>query len=202
MQGSIIFTTLSTVISLLGIWYLVCWRYRTYSVDAFRQDMFTLRDELFDEARGGLVDFSHPAYGVLRSTINGFIRFGHRFTVGQFLFMMLIIKNDDLEKVSDFDEEWEQAINGLDPEVATRLEEFRKRMDRIAIKQLIMGTPEFFLLYPFILIGVAIWFVWHVATRKGASVWAFARCKLFPEIDNAAYFYGRYDHGQPKVLID
>lgn len=193
MEGSTMFTVFSSVVYLLGIWYLIFWKYRTYSVDAFRQDMFTLRDELFDAAREGLIDFNHPAYGVLRSTINGFIRFGHRFTIGQFLFMMLLIKRSDLEKVSDFMEDWGQATEGLDKEKKARLEEFRARMDKIAVKQLILGTPEFFILYPFIILAIIAWLAWKVATSQTASVWAFILCKLFPEMNSAAYFYGRYD---------
>ena len=200
MEGSTMFTVLSSVVYLLGIWYLIFWKYRTYSVDAFRQDMFTLRDEVFDAARDGLIDFNHPAYGILRSTINGFIRFGHRFTIGQFLFMMLLVKRDDLEKVADFDQEWEQAIAGLDENTRARLEQFRTRMDMIAIKQLVLGTPEFFILYPFIVLAFFVWFSWKLATRQTASLWAFMRCKLFPEMDSAAYFYGR--HGHPRHTVE
>lgn len=191
MEGSVMFTVLSSVVYLLGIWYLVFWKYRTYSVDAFRQDMFTLRDELFDAAREGLIDFDHPAYGILRSTINGFIRFGHRFTIGQFLFMMILIKHKDLELVADFSEDWGRATADLDEDARERMEEFRERMNGIAVKQLVLGTPEFFVFYPFILLAIVGWLCWKHAPRRTAGVWTFIRCKVFPEIDSAAYFYGR-----------
>ncbi len=191
MHGSTIFTVGSSVVSLLGLWFLVFWFYRTYSVDAFRQDMFDLRDDLFDAARTGLVSFDHPAYGQLRSTINGFIRFGHRFTIGQFLFMMLLVKTKDLEMIADFDQEWEAAVSDLDGHSRQCLENYKARMDHIAIKQLITGTPECFVLYPFISIGIAVWLVWRIATRQTASVLAFVRQSFFSEIDSAAYFYGR-----------
>lgn len=193
MEGSMMFTVISTVLTLVGLWYLVFWRYRTYRVDFFRQEMFDLRDDLFDAANSGLIDFEHPAYGMLRDTINGFIRFGHRFTLGQFVFMMVLIKEKDLEEVSDFDEEWELAIEGLQPEVKTQLAQFRIRMDRIAIKQLVIGTPEFYWIYPVVLVSLVAYLVGRLATQQTASIWAFAREKMFPEIDNAAYFYGRND---------
>ena len=33
------------------------WLYQDYRTDAFRQKMFNLRDDLFDEARHGKIDF-------------------------------------------------------------------------------------------------------------------------------------------------
>jgi hypothetical protein len=191
MLGSTIFTVAYSVVSLLGLWYLVFWLYRGYSVDAFRQDMFDLRDDLFDAARTGLISFDHPAYGLLRSTINGFIRFGHRFTIGQFLFMMLLIKRKDLETIADFDQEWDESISDLNQNTVHCLENFKARMDRIAIKQLIMGTPEFWVVYPLISLCICLWLLWRIGTRQTASFWSFVRNRFFPEIDNAAYFYGR-----------
>lgn len=196
MEGSTMFTVLSSVIYLLGIWYLVFWKYRTYSVDAFRQDMFALRDDLFDAARAGLIDFNHPAYGLLRSTINGFIRFGHRFTIGQFLFMTLFIKSRDLEMVANFSGEWERAVEGLSEDAKERLEGFRARMHKIATKQLIMGTPEFFIFYPFLAAVIAAWLLWKHAPTQTANVLNSIRCRLFPEMDSAAYFFGRGDAPQ------
>ena len=69
-------TALTSTISLFGILYLLLWRYRAYRVDLFRHKMFKLRDELFDDAADGNIDFNSPAYQLLRTTMNGFIRFG------------------------------------------------------------------------------------------------------------------------------
>lgn len=191
MTGSTMYTVVSSIGALLGLWYLIFWRYRGYSVDAFRQDLFELRDDLFDAASNGLINFNHPAYGILRSTMNGFIRFGHRLTMGQFFFMMILIRNKDLEIASDFDEKWQAAIADLDHATVEALECFRERMDRIAIKQLILGTPEAFIFYPLFALGIAVWILIEVAKRQTLSLRDFIRRKLFPDMESAAYFYGR-----------
>ncbi len=71
---------LFSVASLAGLVVLYFWLYRDYRIDLFRQRLFALRDELFDLARSGAISFDDRAYGLLRSTLNGFIRFGHRLT--------------------------------------------------------------------------------------------------------------------------
>lgn len=78
--------TLSSVISLALGWVLLFWLYPSYNTDRFRQSMFALRDRLFDEARGGTISFEHPAYRLLRMTINGFMRYAHRMSGLNFLF--------------------------------------------------------------------------------------------------------------------
>src|SRR5437667_11487736 len=79
-------TALSTTLSLLALWALFHWLYRDYRVDLFRQRMFTLRDQLFDIAASGRIAFDDPAYGKLRSMINGYIRFAHRINLPLCLF--------------------------------------------------------------------------------------------------------------------
>jgi hypothetical protein len=43
-------------------------------LDRFRQDVFGLRDELWDFAASGQISFDDPAYRLLRQLMNGFIR--------------------------------------------------------------------------------------------------------------------------------
>ena len=50
-------------------------------LDSFRQNMFAIRDELFDFAADGNIAFDHPAYMMLRNQMNGFIRYAHHLTV-------------------------------------------------------------------------------------------------------------------------
>ena len=68
-------TALTSCLSLAGLWVLLFKLYPDYCVDRFRQDMFDLRADLFDD---GQIARGHPAYRLLRQTMNGFIRFGHR----------------------------------------------------------------------------------------------------------------------------
>src|SRR4051812_41355603 len=65
--------------------WLIGWR--RYRLDVFRQRLFALRDELFDVAAAGEIDFNDFAYGGLRLLINSIIRFGHRVTAWRVLIL-------------------------------------------------------------------------------------------------------------------
>jgi hypothetical protein len=88
-----VFTVLTSLISILGLVYLIFWVYRGYKVDSFRQKMFYLRNELFDDAARGEIDFSHPSYQILRTTMNGFIRFAHKLDFWTLIAVGLSSKN-------------------------------------------------------------------------------------------------------------
>lgn len=69
---------------LLGIlWWFFFDVYYKYRLDVFRQELFEIRDNLFDEAaRLGI--FNEKAYTMTRITINGMIRFAHEVSLLRF----------------------------------------------------------------------------------------------------------------------
>lgn len=75
--AAMVVTTLG--LCLLAVLVLFLWR--EHRVDAFRQRMFEIRDELFDFAAEGNISFDDPAYGSLRSLLNGYIRFAHKMSL-------------------------------------------------------------------------------------------------------------------------
>ena len=87
-------TFLASLMSIVFILFLLLWRFRAYRTDAFRQIMFQLRDELFDEARKGTINFDDDAYIMLRSAINGFIRFGHKLNLMQVILLHITLKEN------------------------------------------------------------------------------------------------------------
>lgn len=63
---------------LASIAFLVWFFYgprRQLVLDLARQNLFELRDEVFDLAAKGRIEFSHPAYLAFRNRINAMIRF-------------------------------------------------------------------------------------------------------------------------------
>ena len=118
MSESIHWTALPSLISLAGLWWFLFWPYRDLRVDKFRQEMFALRDELFDYAGSSAqLSFDDTSYGILRSAINGFIRHGHRFTLWQTL-ATLVFFRDGVHNPpdGDFRGAWNQAVMGCSPE--------------------------------------------------------------------------------------
>lgn len=75
---------LSSVVSILALWIVFDAGYRRYRVDILRNRLFQLRSELFEVAGGGRLGargFQDVAYLRIRRRLNGFIRYGHQFTL-------------------------------------------------------------------------------------------------------------------------
>lgn len=82
--------TLKVGIEAALIWLAWHFLWRRSCQEVLRQRLFSLRDELFDFARTGVVDFEEPAYVLVRGTINSVIRFSHQISVTRlFIFIVL-----------------------------------------------------------------------------------------------------------------
>src|SRR5947209_7747433 len=117
---------LFSLVALLGIIYLFFWRFKQYRIDKFRQNIFGIRDNLFDYAAAGNITFSHPAYLTLRNMMNGYIRFSHRiscFRLSGHWFSMSLSKYP----VPEFSKTWAEATANLPETKKTELEMFLLR---------------------------------------------------------------------------
>lgn len=99
-------TALTSLVSVALLVMWAFWLYPDYRTDAFRQKMFKLRDDLFDDAASGKISFDSPAYGMLRNAMNGFIRFGHRLNIWQVLLFKMLIGKDNGKIDHPFDREF------------------------------------------------------------------------------------------------
>jgi len=128
-------------LSLIGLWVLFFWLYRDYRVDLFRQRLFALRDELFDLGRTSQIAFHHQAYGLLRTTINGYIRFAHRlsFFVGRapasaiYKAVMASLPATPFGRLP-------KALETVDPQVRAQLESIVTRMHFAVFDQLVLTS--------------------------------------------------------------
>ena len=124
-------------------WSLLIFKIIPYSrLDAFRQKMFSIRDEMFDYAADGNIPFDHPAYILLRRQMNGFIRYGHQLTVFRCLMIVAIqkVSGDALEGV--WFSEWQKALDSISDDcVRKKLENFHHRGMVLAIKRMFFGSP-------------------------------------------------------------
>jgi hypothetical protein len=121
---------------------LLCGLYPRYRVDLFRQKLFELRDELFLFAADGGIEFSNPAYGMLRSTINGNIRFGHRLNLLEIILFFRFLGRGGVPLLGDsFAARWEQALSPLSSKQRERLESVRARMARTVAEHCIHMSP-------------------------------------------------------------
>ncbi|MDB4915625.1 MAG: hypothetical protein JWM95_3269 [Gemmatimonadetes bacterium] len=135
-------TALSTLVSLTGIWVLLCWFYRDYRVDLFRHHLFSLRAELFDHARRGELPFDHPAYVALRTTLNGFLRYAERIGFVSIFLAGRAANASVVESAADGEwAKWELTVNTLEPELRAELLAIRARMHFEVFKQILLSSP-------------------------------------------------------------
>lgn len=136
------YAAVSSLLSILGLWVMLFWLYRDYRVDLFRQRMSKIRDELFDLADRGEIAFDHPAYGLWRNTLNGFIRSAHRLTLLQVVLFLCANRRQPLPALeTPFEARWRTASKDLEPEVRTELEDSIRRAHILVIKHLVHGSP-------------------------------------------------------------
>lgn len=173
------------------VWIGLNWLYRDLVVDFFRQKIFTLRDSLFDEAADGFIDFSHPAYTMLRSTMNGFLRFGHKVSIFEMVIYTLLSK--DIKNESYFEKRWTKATLNVDESTKNKLERYRIKITTIVSVQLILSSPLVFvfLIIPSIVLVVPALVIW-TAKNKIIDFMTIKFEKGISSVESVALIYGRH----------
>ncbi len=200
MEISTTVTVLSTLSSLLGLALLGFWAFRQFYIDEFRQNVFRLRDELFDYARVGNIAFDHPAYITLRSLMNGYIRFSERISLIHFLCVSLMTHLTNHEYPNKFSAEWERTTAPLDEETKAKLEEFRQRASLQLFHYLFISS----FVKKAVVIAIGITFLLIAALLKGRVVIAYLKKKLARPngVDALAYDYTTQHSARVRESLD
>lgn len=96
--------------------------YRTMKVDRFREDIFTIRDEVFDYMWKHDLPYDHPAYVNMRTLLNGTIRFAGNWCLPVFILMAWHARRTPNPNVLG------DAIKTLQEEHRTYFERVRERI--------------------------------------------------------------------------
>lgn len=91
-----------SIASLAIVWFLVSSAWPSYRLAAFRQDLFDVRDALFDVAMANPDLFKHESYRLLRNRINITIRFAHKFTTTRLIITMILLKKKRISVTEDW----------------------------------------------------------------------------------------------------
>lgn len=83
----------------VGVLVFVIYRLRQCRIDAVRHFLFVYRDELFDLALDGHLEFDSPAYVNLRSHINRLLRFTHEFNTTRGLIALRFAKSPAIKEL-------------------------------------------------------------------------------------------------------
>ena len=122
MEPHTAYIALQTLVSLAILLWFLLFAIPEYRQDRFRQSLFEVRDALFDYAAAGNISFDHPAYGMLRSITNGYIRYAHKMSLLQlFAFAFLIRK---IAKTGSLVNRWEKNKAGLSSDVQIAMDRF------------------------------------------------------------------------------
>lgn len=132
---------LVSLISLLLLTILIFWLYRDYRIDKFRQKMFKLRDEFFDDALKNDIPFDSAAYGMMRSTINGFIRFAHRINLPQTVLFILIFNKENNHLGKLFFERLEDNKKVLNDVQKELIDSYHMKMNFYMVEHLVLSSP-------------------------------------------------------------
>lgn len=134
------YTAIETSVSLGGLVLIVFLYGRYLVVSIFREKMFALRDELFDEARAGKLQFDQPAYLMLRKTMNGMIQFGHRINIPLVVTFQLLSKSNNFKKTKFIDHLFE-ANRSLSEEQRKIIYSYHKQMHKLVVEHLVFSSP-------------------------------------------------------------
>lgn len=93
----------------LSVFFILLHYYKKYCVDAYRQEIFKIRDELFNFAAEGGIDFSHPAYAMVRTYLNGTIRFTEHLSLVRMITANVVLKRH----ASHFEADIANRLKGL-----------------------------------------------------------------------------------------
>ena len=84
--------------------------WQNWCTSVTRQNLFALRDQLFDIAADQHIEFSDPVYCRLREYLNGCIRFAHEITFGIFI-VGVVCLGSQIPKKSDLQEDIESVTD-------------------------------------------------------------------------------------------
>ncbi len=137
-----------------------------YRLVAFRQEMFSLRDELFDYAAAGNIRFNDPAYRLLRQSMNGYIRYAHQLTFFR-LFVSLVERRAlGVEDTKDWHDKWQNSLTSIkNEEIRDRLRDFHSRSMSLAINRVVNGSPVLLSCFIAVAIGLVINEGWRNTKR-------------------------------------
>jgi hypothetical protein len=130
---------LSIVISLAALAFLL-FLYRDFQIDKLRDDLFALRDELFDYAcQHDLLQ--HPGYTKLRVIMNSMIRFAHKVTLWRLALSVSFSRALPPEERPDPYRDWQKDLQILPPFHQQNLANFHVKMAVLILKSMIYRSP-------------------------------------------------------------
>lgn len=155
------------LISLVFVIFWYFWLYQDYRIDSVRQRLFAIRDDLFDYAASGKIDFNAPAYRQLREILNVRIRYAHKLNAWMLIAFGIFLSKDmrKLAQITGCDEmaAFNASLASLNEEQQKKLKASVTEMNFALVYHQFMSS---FVLWVFAIIP---WLLLHVAGKKMRS---------------------------------
>jgi hypothetical protein len=140
MSAAELSVVVQSILTLLVLSVIVFTLWPEQRVDLFRQQMFAVRDELFDFAADGKISFEEPAYVLLRQLFNGFIRYAHNLTPYRVLMSFLRWKCLVRKPHEEWTASWTAALERVEnQETKKALQQLHSRATDLVLGQLILS---------------------------------------------------------------
>jgi hypothetical protein len=128
--------TLAGLVALWGLWYFLLKEQR---IDKYREELFAIRDELFDMAANGELKFQHRSYTEFRLLLNGMLRFAHR---ANLVGLTIAVLRSHLRKgAPEGFTRWENSLQELPTPTRCKLLKLHQRMANVFMLHLVTGSP-------------------------------------------------------------
>jgi hypothetical protein len=132
-----IVNTLHFGVSLFALWLLYFIAWREHRLDAFRQRLFAVRDELFDFALAGEIAFDDSAYITLRNLANGMIRYAHRLNFSRVLVLLICSPPPQTNRM----EAWMKDVQSRPQNVRKQLLKAHSEIARAILSHIVPWSP-------------------------------------------------------------
>lgn len=146
-----IFRFCAGVLFVWGIFYL---SFRRFLLDNLRQKLFQIRDDVFDFAADGGIEFRDFCYRSLREDINSLLLFADKLSFGRLICAQLALKKNP--EITSRIELWFKMIEHLSPLARRTLFDARKKVWREMVYYMIKRSIILCLLF-YILWIISLW---------------------------------------------
>ncbi|SRR6266568_5559272 len=144
---------LSFLITFSIAFVLFFWLWQEYVIDSTRQQLFELRDELFDLATLGELDRNAECYRMLRELFNNSIRFAHRLDFWHLIIMILSAKLLGEHNFGRFAKHIDEMIRSIeDPKIKAHVLAIVEKQNRVLVWHVFRRSLFLLLLLPLVLL--------------------------------------------------
>lgn len=125
---------------ILALGYLVYGPWQKQVEDWGRQELFEIRDAIFDLAAEGKIAFDDPRYRTIRQSVNLLIRFMHECTWPKLIFIALVLQRGERSRWRR--SQFEIAVRRIeDPNLRREIRAMTQRMGYVIVLVMIRRSP-------------------------------------------------------------